>query len=192
MTGGLWRARLHALFDRRRACQRPCQAGGIRQGVGRPAAALRLRHDDRPGHRRGADEHRCGPESLFLATALRAYRCSPPTRCCASAAARRCRAATAEAFKTLPSERGGRRRRRCGSIRAPSRPTAEWPADRCTDQSCDSPVLPHKEGMISSDAFMAIADPNRRYLLEELGAARRRSTSLPPACRCRGRRCRSI
>ena len=45
-------------------------AGGIRQGFGRPAAALRLRHDDRPGARRGADEHRCGPESLFLATAL--------------------------------------------------------------------------------------------------------------------------
>ena len=28
-----------------------------------------------------------------------------------------------------------------------------------------------------ADAFMAIADPNRRYLLEELGAVRRRSTS---------------
>ena len=27
-------------------------AGGFRQGFGRPAAALRLRHDDRPGHRR--------------------------------------------------------------------------------------------------------------------------------------------
>ena len=49
MTGRLRRARLHALFDRRGACQRPRPAGGIRQGVGRPAAALRLRHDGRPG-----------------------------------------------------------------------------------------------------------------------------------------------
>ena len=29
-------------------------------------------------------------------------------------------------------------------------------------------LLPHKASMISSDAFTAIADPNRRYLLEEL------------------------
>jgi DNA-binding transcriptional ArsR family regulator len=29
-------------------------------------------------------------------------------------------------------------------------------------------TLPHKQGMMFSDAFMAIADPNRRYLLEEL------------------------
>jgi DNA-binding transcriptional ArsR family regulator len=29
-------------------------------------------------------------------------------------------------------------------------------------------ALPHKEGMNASDAFVAIADPNRRYLLEEL------------------------
>ena len=28
--------------------------------------------------------------------------------------------------------------------------------------------MPHKYSMIFSDAFMAIADPNRRYLLEEL------------------------
>jgi DNA-binding transcriptional ArsR family regulator len=28
--------------------------------------------------------------------------------------------------------------------------------------------LPHKWGMMLSDAFVAIADPNRRYLLEEL------------------------
>lgn len=28
--------------------------------------------------------------------------------------------------------------------------------------------MPHKGGMISADAFTAIADPNRRYLLEEL------------------------
>jgi len=29
-------------------------------------------------------------------------------------------------------------------------------------------ALPHKEDMNGSDAFVAIADPNRRYLLEEL------------------------
>ncbi len=28
--------------------------------------------------------------------------------------------------------------------------------------------MPHKWGMMLSDAFVAIADPNRRYLLEEL------------------------
>ena len=92
MTGGLWRARLHALFDRRRACQRPCQAGGIRQSVGRPAAALRLRHDDRPGHRRDADEHDAARKACSWRRRSR-ISCSPPTRCCASAAARRCREA---------------------------------------------------------------------------------------------------
>ena len=34
--------------------------------------------------------------------------------------------------------------------------------------------------MILSDAFMAIADPNRRYLLEELRRGRRPSTNWPP------------
>jgi DNA-binding transcriptional ArsR family regulator len=32
----------------------------------------------------------------------------------------------------------------------------------------NAPVLPQKCRMISADAFVAIADPNRRYLLEEL------------------------
>lgn len=43
----LWRLRLHALFDRRGACQRPREGGGFRQGFGRSSAALRLRHHDR-------------------------------------------------------------------------------------------------------------------------------------------------
>jgi len=30
------------------------------------------------------------------------------------------------------------------------------------------PVLPHKKAMTFADAFLAISDPNRRYLLEEL------------------------
>ena len=104
MTGGLRRARLHALFDRRGACQRPRQAGGFRQSVGRPAAALRLRHDDRPGARRGADGLDAAGKPV-PGDGARAYRCSPPTRCCASAAARRCRSRRREAFKTLPSDR---------------------------------------------------------------------------------------
>ena len=116
MTARLRRARLHALFDRRGACQRPRQAGGFRQGVGRPAAALRLRHDDRPGDRRRAD----GLDAARRACSWRRrcrISCSPPTRCCASAAARRCRRGAARRSRRCRPI-AARRRRRCGSIRA--------------------------------------------------------------------------
>ena len=91
----LWRLRLHALFDRRGACQRPRPRRGFRQGLGRPAAALWLRHHDRPGARRrpdGLDAAR-RPVPGDRARASLAW---PATRCCASAAARRCRSKIAK------------------------------------------------------------------------------------------------
>ncbi len=52
----------------------------------------------------GADEPDAAGEPV-PGDGARAFRCSPPTRCCASTAARRCRSRRREAFKTLPSDR---------------------------------------------------------------------------------------
>ena len=167
--GGLWRARLHALFDRRGACQRPRQAGGFRQGFGRPAAALRFRHDDRPGARRGAD----GPVAARRACSWRPrcrISCWPPTRCCASPAARRCRSKSAKL-----QDAAGRPRGDAGG--AAARPAHQAAAGdlaigRATELRFVR-LLPHKERMISPTHSWRSPMPTAAICWKSCGAARR-------------------
>ena len=102
--GPIWVTRLHALFDRRGARQRPRRSGRVRPGLGRTAAASMAL---------GRCSVRCWALSLWTVCGPRASSWRPLSRTSlyaftrhgACSAARRSRSTKREDFKTIPAER---------------------------------------------------------------------------------------